>query len=85
MDGKLASAYCLMGRAYDGLGRGEEASQAYAKAVAMDPEMVAAGLRLSELQGRGGMTAGLHEQGQVKGPVQDQRDTTAGVLVGGEP
>jgi tetratricopeptide (TPR) repeat protein len=85
MDGKLASAYCLMGRAYDGLGRGEEASQAYAKAVALDPEMVAAGLRLSELQGRGGMTAGLHEQGQVKGPVQDQRDTTAGVLVGGEP
>ena len=85
MDGRMATAYCLMGQAYEGLGRAEDARQAYAKAAALDPDLQAVGSLLDGVHARTGRTTDRNVQGQLTGPVRDRRDITAGMPAGSEP
>jgi tetratricopeptide (TPR) repeat protein len=85
LDGRFATAYCLMGRACEALGRAEEARQAYAKAVALDPDSPVAGTLSNHLPGRVGADAGVDGKGKTGRQTGEGGALTAGVPSEGEP
>ncbi|HVP11662.1 MAG TPA: tetratricopeptide repeat protein [Phycisphaerae bacterium] len=85
MDGQFATAFCLLGRACEGLGRGQEARQAYVKAMALEPESPVAETLLNRLQQRDGPKTGPTGHGSARGPAVDKRNMTADSFSKGEP